>query len=264
MAKTLADINAYWVDAASKTLDADGLRPSARDPHLQEVVETAMERWIWPTATVVDIGCGDGQSSLRFAKRAGSVLGLDYIPEFISSALKNASESKASNALFASADVLDLGASIGKRTFDIAVTIRCLINLPTWELQQEGIQQIAKVVKPGGLYLLSEGWQEGWDGLNRMRGRAGLDPVTLVGYNRLLSRGAFEAFIRSEFEIVTYQSLGWYLVLSRIFQPTFVHPAPPQHTHLVNKVAASLFAAGVGAEAFEDCDYAGVYVLRRR
>ena len=264
MPKNLADIRAYWVDAASQTLDVDGLRPTARDPYLQDVVETAMERWIWPSANLLDIGCGEGTSSLRFAKRAGTVLGLDYIPEFAERASQAATVSGATNTTFAAGDILKLGDTLQGRIFDIVVTIRCLINLPTWELQKEGISQVAKAVKPGGLYLLSEGWQEGWDELNRMRCRAGLEPITLVAYNRLLSRQALEAFIRPEFEIVTYHSVGWYLVMSRVFQPAFVAPERPRQTHPINKIAAQLYGAGIADTAFENCDYSGVYVLRKR
>jgi hypothetical protein len=158
---------------------------------------------------------------------------------------------------------LTLGEHLNGRLFDIVVTIRCVINLPTWPLQQDGIRQISKAVKPGGLYLLSEGWREGWDGLNRMRSRAGLDPMQLAPHNRLLDRAEFEALIHADFEIASYHSLGWYLVMSRIFQPIYVAPQAPRQTHDINRVAAQMYASGVAQAAFEECDYAGVYVLRK-
>jgi hypothetical protein len=52
--------------------------------------------------------------------------------------------------------------------------------------------------------------------------------------------------------------------MSRVFQPTFVAPEAPKHTHPINETAARLYAMGLADTAFEEFDYAGVYVLRKR
>jgi hypothetical protein len=38
----------------------------------------------------------------------------------------------------------------------------------------------------------------------------------------------------------------------------------PRHDHDINRVAAALLSQGLGQGIMEECDYAGVYVLRRR
>ncbi len=83
----------YWETAAAVERDADGLRPSARDPNLQEVVETAILRWLRPGATLLDVGCGDGLSTLRFAAVTGRAVGVDLIPSFVERARRNATVS---------------------------------------------------------------------------------------------------------------------------------------------------------------------------
>ncbi|QIG91760.1 MULTISPECIES: class I SAM-dependent methyltransferase [unclassified Bradyrhizobium] len=265
MAPTLSDIENYWRTAAEKPVDADGLRPTARDPYLQTVVEASIERWLATGSTVFDIGAGDGHSSARFARKAREVLGFDYIPAFVEAANDMAQRQGLENLSFAQADVLNLEPVT--RQFgqaDIAVTIRCLINLPTWDLQKQAINQIASVVKPGGLYLLSEGWTEGWEALNRYRQKAGLQAVTVVEYNRLISKKSFEDFVSKDFEIVAFESVGFYLYMSRVYQAAYVMPNPPQHRHDINRVSAELFEQAATPPGFEECDYAGVYVLRRR
>jgi SAM-dependent methyltransferase len=261
----LPEIKQYWENASTCPFDEASLRPTARDPHLQEVVEAAVEKWIWPGAQVLDIGCGDGTSSLRFANRAEIVHGVDFIPRYVEMARESARRLNVKNVEFSRADVMSLEevrARIPQP--DIVVTIRCLINLANWENQERAVRQIAATVKRGGLYVLSEGWSDGWDGLNKLRARCGLGPIELVKYNCLLNRNRFEETIQRDFEILHYENLGFYIFMSRVFQPAYVAPERPRHTHNINRIAAQIGSLGVCSGEFRDCDYAGVYVLRRK
>jgi hypothetical protein len=130
-------------------------------------------------------------------------------------------------------------------------------------MQKIAIGQIARCIRPGGLYLTSEGWQDGYEGLNLAREREGLAPMKMVDYNLLISRTEFERTVAADFEIEDYLSLGFYLFLSRVVQPKLVAPDAPRHDHPLNRAAAQLHRTNVG-QAFRDCDYAGVYVLRRK
>ena len=262
--KSLAEIEAYWAAAAETDKDAEGLRPTARDPYLQEAVEAAIEPHLSRDHRLLDVGCGDGVSTLRFARRVQAVVGFDYIDGFVTRARESAQRAGATNAVFERASVLDLSAlRAAHGVFDAAISIRCLINLPRWADQAQGISEIAGCVRSGGRYLASEGWAEGMEGLNRTREAAGLSPIKTVEYNRLMPRAAFEAEAAKYFEIEAYHSLGFYLFMSRVVQPLVVAPEPPRHDHRINQVAAFLGSKLDRAE-FRDCDYAGVYVLRRK
>jgi len=261
----LPQIRDYWEKASTQVTDADKLRPTARDPYLQQAVEAAIEKWIWPGAQLLDIGCGDGASTLRFARRAKYCHGVDFIERYVTIARDNAASLSVQNVDFAQGNVMDLRPTRSRSGLcDIVTTIRCLINLSNWENQQIALKEIAATIKPGGLYLLSEGWSDGWDGLNRLRSRAGLGPIDLVKYNCLINRTRFESYIRDDFEIVHYENLGFYIFMSRVFQPTYVAPQPPKHLHEINRFAALMSEAGIGASEFKDVDYAGVYVMRRK
>src|SRR6476620_8350343 len=98
--KSEEDIRQYWDNAAKVSCDADGLRPVARDPYLQEAVEEAIEPWLDPTASVLDLGCGDGLSTLRFATQVESIVGVDYIAGFVDRARVAADQRKIKNARF--------------------------------------------------------------------------------------------------------------------------------------------------------------------
>ncbi|MGH9960626.1 MAG: hypothetical protein ACREBC_26485, partial [Pyrinomonadaceae bacterium] len=67
--KALSEVRDFWAKSAHVDRDEQELRPTARDPYLQEVIEVAMEQWLNADASLLDIGCGDGHSTLRFARR---------------------------------------------------------------------------------------------------------------------------------------------------------------------------------------------------
>jgi SAM-dependent methyltransferase len=257
---TVDEIHDYWKSSAKAAVDQDGLKPTARDPYLQAAVETAIESKLPKSGVLFDFGCGDGASTARFAPHISKAYGFDYIPAYVEMAKK-----AHPTLTFAQADVRQLQPIV--RDYgqaDIAISIRCLINLPTWELQRAAIDQIAATIKPGGVYLFSEGWQEGWDALNVMRHQLSLPPINLVSYNRLLSRQALESHVEGKFEIVDYVNLGFYIFMSRVLQPAFVAPNSPTHTHPLNRIGQEMLMQGIGKSEFADIDYAGVYVLRRR
>jgi 2-polyprenyl-3-methyl-5-hydroxy-6-metoxy-1,4-benzoquinol methylase len=257
-------VRRFWENASAEERDAQNLRPTARDPWLQQCVESTMETLLPSGASLLDVGCGDGASTLRFAKTAGRVYGVDFIERYVERARAAAAQASVTNVRFSTADVRDLSsvrAQIGQ--VRVATSIRCLINLATPEDQERGIAEIARMVEPGGLYLASEGWTEGMAGLNARRTAVGLSPIRVAQYNLLMTRRFFEDTAARWFDVAGYHSLGLYLFLSRVLQPLYTAPAPAMHDHPINKAAARLQQTSDDSHEFLDCDYAGVYVLRR-
>ncbi|MBL4844252.1 MAG: class I SAM-dependent methyltransferase [Planctomycetes bacterium] len=224
-----------------------------------------MEPYLHRADRVLDVGCGDGLSSLRFAEQVESVVGLDYVDAFVERATVHAAARSSENVAFGHGDVLDLSPiRAAHQPFDVVITIRCLINLASWENQLQGLAELAACVRPGGLFLSSEGWTDGFQGMNLRRHRAGLGPIAVVPYNRLLERESFEQAAGAYFELVDYVSLGFYIFMSRVMQPRLVAPEAPRHDHPLNRAAAELQCECVLGDEFLDCDYAGVYVYRRK
>ena len=257
-------VKTFWTAAAKQETDADGLRPTARDPHLQAAVEAAIERRL-VGGRLLDVGCGDGLSTLRFAGRMDAAVGVDYIDDFVARARENAARASVADVQFEQADVTHLSAVRERHgAFDAATSIRCLINLTSWEAQARALREIAACLRPGGLLLMSEGWTEGFDGLNLRRERAGLPKIELAQYNLMMSRVRLEAEVRPALEVIGFEPLGMYLFISRVLMPRAVAPQRPIHNHPLNALAAELQSAMAGQADFPDCDYAGVYVLRKR
>jgi SAM-dependent methyltransferase len=259
-----AEIKEYWTDHGRRETGADARPPKKRDEFLQTVIESHMARWLTKDSRAADFGCGDGRSTLVFAEKVRDIVGFDYIAERIEKAERNRAAAGVKNAKFSVGDVLNAD-SVCKdfERFDTVTVIRLLINLPSWDLQAKAIGQLARIVRPGGLFLISEGWTEGVDGINRLRARCGMAPMTIVPNNLFISKKTLELECAKYFRLVTCQNLGFYYFMSRMFQPAFTAPEPPQHDHHINETAARLTLAGVGQNTFEDCDYGGVYVFER-
>jgi 2-polyprenyl-3-methyl-5-hydroxy-6-metoxy-1,4-benzoquinol methylase len=267
MQKGFEEVKAFWQIAANQELDKDGLRPTARDPYLQEAIEEIICRHLPKERAgkkLLDVGCGDGKSTLIFSRHFEHVVGVDYVEEYVSRATAAAQREGLKDLEFRVGDATDLSPvreQYGK--FDVVISIRCLINLTSWESQKRGIKEVASSIKSGGLYALSEGWKEGVAGLNKARTLSGLQPMSVVPYNLLIERAAFEEEISQYFTIEAYESLGLYMYFSRVAQPILVAPDHPRHDHRLNWVAMQL-AIKANRHGFDDCDYAGVSVLRRK
>jgi SAM-dependent methyltransferase len=260
--ESLDKVHAYWEQVSASVLDADGLKPTARDPNLQRVVEDAMLRRLSGGSALLDLGCGDGSSTARFSRLFERTVGVDYVEGFVARAQADHARP---GLQFRHGDAMNLGPVRDEfGPFNVAVSIRCLINLGCLENQAKAIGQIAESLRPGGLYLTSEGWREGWDGLNARRAAFGLPPLQVAAFNTLISRQDFETAAGRYFEIVGYESVGYYLYMSRLFHPLLVRPAEPSYGHPINAVAALTQQRLPQGDDFMDCDYAGVYVLRRK
>ncbi len=170
------EIKKFWIEKGKIEIDKDGLKPTARDPYLQLLNEHYILEFLKDKSTVLDIGCGEGSSSIKFAKVVDKLIGVDYSETLIEGArLKSLP-----NTQFMVGDVLDIKKLFSANTFDAVISIRCLINLPTAELQYKALENIFYVLKNEGDLFLSEGYQSGWEGINAHRQRNGLDIMSVV------------------------------------------------------------------------------------
>ena len=75
-------------------------------------------------------------------------------------------------------------------SFDVVYSERCLINILDWDGQRKALNEIGRVLRPGGYYLMIECFTDGLENNNRARRELEkldklsrheqLDPVTLL------------------------------------------------------------------------------------
>jgi ubiquinone/menaquinone biosynthesis C-methylase UbiE len=139
---------------------------------------------------LLDIGCANGFSTLRVAAaRRVSIRGIDYVPEMIEHArraLGDVSERMESDVDFDVGDIT--GLTEPSDTYDKVIVTRVIINVGEWERQRLALDEALRVVRPGGVLLLSEACLQTWRSLNRLRGEWGLEPIPMPAFNNYLDR----------------------------------------------------------------------------
>jgi SAM-dependent methyltransferase len=100
------------------------------------------------------------------------------------------------------------------------VVVRVLINLGHWERQLSGLRECIRVLKPGGLLLLSEATLQGWCRLNALRAEWGLEDIPMPAFNQYLDQDQVVAAIRSEAELLEVSNFAsTYYVGTRLLKP---------------------------------------------
>lgn len=96
---------------------------------------------------VLDIACGEGYGSALLARNAVSVTGMDIDPVCIEKAKK---KYVAGNLRFVAANALST--TLPDQTFDLVVSFETLEHL---DEQDQLLRELKRVLKPGGLLLIS-------------------------------------------------------------------------------------------------------------
>ncbi|KPK74338.1 MAG: hypothetical protein AMJ79_14415 [Phycisphaerae bacterium SM23_30] len=205
-----AAVAAYWEDPQTKSII---------DRNLHELEMQAVCRYLQPLDRLIDLGCGDGAATVRYAEKVKECMGVERSEHLRKRAEENAGRSGRSNINIVAGDILAPAEDWGR--YDAAVTQRLLINLVSREDQQQGICNIHRLLKPGGRYIMIENTNDGFGALNDMRAAAGLDPIGQHWHNRFFDYEELTAFMKGKFQLLHFQDFGLYYFLTRVYVPMF-------------------------------------------
>lgn len=177
---------------------------------------------------ILEIGCGNGYTAEQIVKQLNvKLMCIDFCEDFIKIARKR----RLKEVTFKVGDVLNL--EFTDASFDIALTERCLINLDSWEKQKKALNEVKRVLKNGGGYLMIEAFTDGLDNLNEARKVVGLDPIKQPYHDLYFDKKKFTQFIKGKFEdfsishpslaLESYQNfLSSYYFGSRVLYPALI------------------------------------------
>jgi len=225
---TVSHIREYWENQAKQHQTSHVA--SWGDHWAIDLEIEAIAKHIRAGQTVLDVGCANGYSTFRqYEKQPGATFtGVDYADTMIHYARQTKQEKGVGKAIeFQTGDILAL--PFDDRRFDVTYTTRVLINLPTWEQQQQGIAECLRVTKPGGMVVLSEGFWEPLCLLNSMRQLLGLSPpLAEHDFNRYLKKQKLESWLnerRIAWSADEFSSL--YYLGSRVLREVMLDTLPP-------------------------------------
>ncbi len=193
---------------------------------------------------VLDVGCGPGVAVTTYAsRRRAQVDGLDYAANMVEFARERAAaEFGHLPVAFHHGSVTEL--PFADDTYDVVTSHRCLMALLDWDRQKQALDEIARVLRPGGTLVLMEGSKDGLDKLNFYRRTFSLPEIEASGRERLFTlkfeEKALLDYVSQPYELLRIQRFGMYYFLTRIVQPLLVAPEPPRYDHRLNEVARQI------------------------
>ncbi|MBN1868843.1 methyltransferase domain-containing protein [Candidatus Sumerlaeota bacterium] len=202
---------------------------------IQLEIET-IGTFLHPGDKVLDVGCGNGHSTLAQAQRGiGSIVGVDYSEKMIEQA-RQREISPDCAVSFEVGDVRDL--AFDHDRFDVVYTTRVLINLPIWDAQVRGIDECLRVCRPGGTVVLSEAFWEPLALLNALRALKRLPPLVEHDFNRYIKKERLERLLAERglaFEVVDFSSI--YYLGSRFLRELVTNPEDyPGYSNPINEI----------------------------
>ena len=219
----LEQIQQYWTEQALK----HGQSPSSSwsDHSVMEMEIREILRHFENNDRILDVGCANGYSTCQFAsQKKVAIRGLDYIPEMIGNArmrLEDIKDKLLGTVEFDVGDITALKEPSG--AYDKVVVIRVVINLADWARQVLGLRECLRVLKPGGMLLLSEATVQGWQKLNTFRNEWGMSAIPMPPFNLYLDEEKVIKELSDAMELVEIANFAsTYYVGTRVLKPLLV------------------------------------------
>jgi len=253
--KDKMEIQQYWEERAKGAQ----LNPNATtdDVYLRELeirtFQKAIKELKKRNLYILDLGCGDGFTTLGLAKKlkAFRFLGIDYSGNMIANAkgrLQKETDAGLKKKLeFKTGDATKLQEQFKNETFDIVISSRCLINLTSAKQQFETIEQISRILKKGGVYISIENFEDGNKELNDLRKQMGLAEIPVRWHNLFFKPKDYLDRCRRIFkkvEIINFSSSYYYatrVIYSKYCQMQNVQP---DYNHPIHQLSIDLPSAG--------------------
>ena len=253
----LEPIRSHWEQRARKY----GLSPSASwvDETMLHREGEILKGYFKDGDRVLDAGCANGYTTIQLAHAKNiRITGVDYAPSMIENATAALGRAGAlkGTAQFRIGNFLDL--DFPDNSFDKVMTKRCLINLGSLQFQEQAIREAARVLKPGGMFLISDVSLQSAAKLNDLRIALSLEPMTPLWHNCYMDEEKLLPFIEQFFEVKRIRRFSsTYYVLTWALYPFFVRSGKRNYRSWYHHIAASLPQIG-------DWGLQKLFILKKR
>lgn len=156
----------FWIDRVRR-FGVASLRTTESTPWVRDATLRELRGVIRHGDRILEVGCGNGNLLAPLAAYGG-VFGIDLVMEMLRFAvshgptLRRLVRSDASRLPFRD------------ESFDVVYSSRCLINVQNRAMQTAALDEMFRVVRRGGIVVISENFEEPMDRLNEARRRTGI------------------------------------------------------------------------------------------
>lgn len=243
-------IQQYWNERAGSSAGARSA--TTDDIHLRDLEVTTISRVLAGKlaagGTVLDLGCGDGDTTLRIAEACPGLRfhGIDYAPNMIALAQERLRDSPLRDRVsFAVGDATTL--SNMRERYAAVITCRVLINIPETAQQYDVVRQIASVLSPGGVYVATENFMDGQRNLTAARATMGLAEIPVRWHNLFFEREPLLVELRKHFGDATIEDFASsYYFATRVVYSAMcqMRDEKPDYDHEIHRLAPRLPPTG--------------------
>ncbi len=244
-------IKHYWDERASCHEDQSATTNDIwlRELEIKTIIEVLEKLKILDGSRILDVGCGDGYSTLKIAKKFPhlSFQGIDFSENMIKMANSNFEKDENRNlkVKFSVGNVLNLDKLLSVKV-DVVISDRCLINLESLKAQQEAIEKIATVINNQGYFIAIENFVEGHENMNQARKKLKLEEIPIRWHNLFFNESDFKSIIK-KFKLISLKNFSSsYYFATRVIYSKMCdnNNTKPDYTHEIHKLATDLPSVG--------------------
>jgi SAM-dependent methyltransferase len=195
----LKNIKEHWDNLAAKY--AEDLKSTTKTPTIKQLEINALYNSLnfisASSLNVLEVGCGNGHNLMGLANllKQHNYTGVDYSATMISNAINIKGLEKLTNVNFFVGNVVDLQSNENLQDhYDVVFTDRCLINLNTFELQKNGLEQLVLKTKDGGHIIIIENINQSYNNQNDCRVAIGMEARKPDEYNLFFNENEFVSY----------------------------------------------------------------------